>query len=61
MLIGNETKALEAAAALRERGVFIPAIRYPTVPRGKARLRLTITAAHTREDITQLAEALDGV
>lgn len=58
ILVGPETKALETAAALRERGVFIPAIRYPTVPRGKARLRLTLTAAHTRQDIAQLAEAL---
>src|SRR6266446_4252497 len=45
--LGDETKAVEAAAALRGQGIFIPAIRYPTVPRGQARLRLTMTAAHT--------------
>lgn len=54
LMIGDETKAVDAAAALRERGVFIPAIRYPTVARGEARLRLTVTAAHTREDVTEL-------
>ena len=58
VLIGNETKAIEASAALRKRGIFIPAIRYPTVARGKARLRLTMTAAHTSGDISQLLAAL---
>jgi len=58
-LIGDETQAVEAAAALRERGIFIPAIRYPTVARGKARLRLTVTAAHTSADIEELLSALD--
>ena len=58
ILIGDETKAVQTAAALRERGIFIPAIRYPTVPRGQARLRLTITAAHTPADISRLLEEL---
>jgi len=61
ILIGNETKAMEVAARLRHQGVFIPAIRYPTVGRGKARLRLTITAVHTSEDLAQLAAALHQV
>ena len=39
-------------------GFLIPAIRFPTVPRGKARLRLTCTAAHTPEDVGRLANAL---
>ena len=58
ILIGDETKALEAAAALREQGIFVPAIRYPTVARGAARLRVTLTATHTAEDIRRLGEAL---
>jgi len=61
LMIGDEAKALAAAAALRERGVFIPAIRYPTVPRGRARLRLTVTAAHTPADLTQLLAALHSL
>lgn len=56
--IGAESKAVETAAALRERGVFIPAIRYPTVARGQARLRLTLTAAHTGDDIAKLMASL---
>ena len=58
ILIGDETKAVEAAAALRDRGIFIPAIRYPTVARGQARLRLTLSAAHTHADLAQLLAAL---
>lgn len=58
LLIGDETKAVEVAAALRTHGVFIPAIRYPTVARGEARLRLTMTAAHSSEDLDKLKSAL---
>ena len=58
LLIGDETKAVELAAKLREQGIFIPAIRYPTVARGGARLRVTLTAAHTAKDVAELARAL---
>ena len=58
ILIGDESKAVEAAAALRERGIFIPAIRYPTVARRQARLRLTLSAAHTHADLAQLLAVL---
>ena len=57
LIIGGESQALAAAEALREQGIFIPAIRYPTVSRGEARLRLTLTAAHTAEDVEQLLKA----
>ena len=56
--LGDEAAALAYATKLREQGLFIPAIRYPTVARGEARLRLTVTAAHTAEDIAALATAL---
>lgn len=56
--IGDENKAVAAAAALRDEGFFIPAIRYPTVERGQARLRLTLTAMHGPDDVAQLLEAL---
>jgi 7-keto-8-aminopelargonate synthetase-like enzyme len=58
ILIGDEAKAVVAADALRNRGIFIPAIRYPTVARSAARLRLTLTAAHTSGDIHELVTAL---
>jgi 7-keto-8-aminopelargonate synthetase-like enzyme len=43
---------------LRELGIFVPAIRYPTVARGAARLRVTLTAAHSASEVTQLIQAL---
>ena len=61
ILLGEETKAVEVAAALRERGIFIPAIRYPTVARGQARLRLTLSAAHTPADMSELLGALKSL
>jgi len=59
ILIGGETKAVEAATKLRGKNIFIPAIRYPTVARGRARLRVTLTAAHTTKDVAQLIRALE--
>jgi 8-amino-7-oxononanoate synthase len=56
--VGNEQRAIDLAAALREEGFFVPAIRYPTVAKGAARLRITVTAAHTEEQITSLCEVL---
>lgn len=58
LVMGDEGRAVEAAATLREHGVFIPAIRYPTVARGQARLRLTVSAAHAAADVSQLVTAL---
>ena len=57
-IIGDEQRAIECAAALRGDGFFVPAIRYPTVAKGSARLRMTVTAAHTPEQIRSLCEAL---
>ena len=60
LLIGPEDRAMELAASLRDAGVFVPAIRYPTVARGAARLRLTVTAAHSAEDIAELQRTLQN-
>jgi 8-amino-7-oxononanoate synthase len=59
--IGNENAAVATAAALRELGILTGAVRYPSVPRGQARLRITLSAAHTAADVTQLATALRRV
>ena len=58
LIIGDENKAVAAATQLRGQGLFVPAIRYPTVARGAARLRVTLTAAHTATDVATLASAL---
>jgi 8-amino-7-oxononanoate synthase len=58
ILIGDEKKAAEAAASLREKNIFVPAIRYPSVARSAARLRVTLTAAHAETDVSELLRAL---
>ena len=59
LLIGEETAALAISKGLRERGIMVSAIRPPTVPTGTSRLRVTLTASHTRQDIDLLIAALD--
>ena len=57
LIIGDEQSALDTAAQLRAAGILIPAVRYPTVGRGQARLRLTASAAHIAEDIQTFLHA----
>jgi 8-amino-7-oxononanoate synthase len=61
LILGDEAKAVAAATKLREQNIFVPAIRYPTVARGAARLRITLTAAHSSDDVTALVGALDQI
>jgi 8-amino-7-oxononanoate synthase len=58
LIVGEEAKAVATMDHLRGAGFFIPAIRYPSVPRNEARLRVTLTANHTAENIEQLVNAL---
>lgn len=58
LLVGGNLEALRLADGLRERGILIPAIRPPTVPQGEARLRVSLSAAHTPEDVDALLAAL---
>jgi len=58
LLVGDNQAALALSLALRERGLWVAAIRPPTVPAGTARLRITLSAAHTTHDVTCLIEAL---
>jgi len=58
LLLGASEKATAVAEQLRAAGFFAPAIRPPTVPEGTARLRLSLTAAHTEEDVERLGRAL---
>ncbi len=60
ILLGSETAALDADTHLREAGLLVPAIRYPTVARNSARLRITLSAAHTSAEIERLGRALAG-
>ena len=57
-IVGSEEAALKAATRLNDAGFFVPAIRYPTVPRKTARLRITLSAAHTPDQIRDLTRAM---
>jgi 8-amino-7-oxononanoate synthase len=59
VIIGSNDDALEAGAALYDQGLWVPAIRPPTVPLGTARLRVTLSADHTHDDVAQLARVLN--
>jgi len=58
VILGENETALAASQNLLEKGFLVPAIRYPTVPRGTARLRITLSAAHSQEQIKALQKAL---
>lgn len=61
LIIGANEEALQAAAALHEQGIWVPAIRPPTVAPGTARLRITLSAAHGMQDVDALAQALNAL
>lgn len=58
IVVGDEARALEVSATLQERGILIPAIRYPTVARGQARLRASLMATHTQDELQTAATAI---
>jgi 8-amino-7-oxononanoate synthase len=59
LLIGGAVSAMQVSEKLFEQGFFVPAMRPPTVPRDTSRLRITVTAAHSEEDIDRLLQALE--
>ncbi|MDB5729763.1 MAG: bioF [Noviherbaspirillum sp.] len=61
VLIGRNDEAMRVAAALYEQGLWIPAIRPPTVPPDTARLRVTLSAAHTPQEVARLADSLNAL
>ena len=60
LIIGEESQAMKTAQSLRESGFLVPAIRFPTVAKGSARLRITVTAAHQSSDIEALGATLNA-
>ncbi|MEP6937208.1 MAG: 8-amino-7-oxononanoate synthase [Chthoniobacterales bacterium] len=58
LVVGNEQAALDLADALRSEGFLVPAIRFPTVAKGAARLRMTVSASHRDSQIVALCEAV---
>ena len=58
VIIGDNHEALRVANALYEHGLWVPAIRPPTVPKGSARLRVSLSAAHSTDHVARLVDAL---
>lgn len=58
LIIGSNDEAVRVSEHLLELGILVPAIRPPTVPKGSARLRISLSAAHKAEDVKRLAEVL---
>jgi 8-amino-7-oxononanoate synthase len=58
MLCGSDARAMAMAATLEDQGYWVAPIRPPTVPEGRARLRITVSAAHSAADVEGLLEAL---
>jgi 8-amino-7-oxononanoate synthase len=61
VVLGPEEAAIDASAVLLEAGLWVPAIRPPTVPAGTSRLRVTLSAAHDATGIGRLVDALVGL
>jgi 8-amino-7-oxononanoate synthase len=61
IIVGDEAEALRFSEKLSEQGYLVPAIRFPTVPRGSARLRVTLSAAHQPEEVVALRETIAAV
>ena len=61
LIVGPEEKALSISEGLVERGFLVPAVRFPTVPRGSARLRVTLSAVHQLPDVLALGETINAL
>jgi 8-amino-7-oxononanoate synthase len=58
IVIGDEGEALQKAKELQKKGILVSAVRYPTVPKGQARLRFSLCARHKKEDIDHLIKVM---
>ena len=58
LVVGDNLEALALGEYLQGQGILVPAIRPPTVPVGTARLRISLSAAHSLDDIKQLISAI---
>jgi len=61
IIVGQEEQALSLSERLADRGFLVPAVRFPTVPRGSARLRVTLSATHQLQDIVSLREEINAL
>ncbi len=59
--LGTESRSLQISAQLEKEGLLVPAIRYPSVPKNQARLRITLSAQHTENQVAQLLDAIQRI
>jgi len=59
LLVGDNHAAVKLSESLQAKGILVPAIRPPTVPKGTARLRISLSAAHSEADVLQLAQTIN--
>ena len=60
-IIGSEVKSLTFSERLQNNGLLVPAIRYPSVPKGQARLRITLSSDHSQEQVSRLIETIHDI
>jgi 7-keto-8-aminopelargonate synthetase-like enzyme len=60
-IIGSEEQSLTFSERLQINGLLVPAIRYPSVPRGQARLRITLSSDHSQEQVTKLIDTIHDI
>jgi 8-amino-7-oxononanoate synthase len=61
LIIGSNDDAVRVSERLLQRSILVPAIRPPTVPKGTARLRISLSAAHTEDDVVRLVDAINEI
>jgi 8-amino-7-oxononanoate synthase len=61
LIVGDNSETVRLSEALATAGILVPAIRPPTVPKGSARLRISLSAAHTEADVDLLIETLQRI
>ncbi|HLU46537.1 MAG TPA: aminotransferase class I/II-fold pyridoxal phosphate-dependent enzyme, partial [Planctomycetota bacterium] len=61
IILGDERRTVEAAAELWNRGLYVVGFTYPVVPKGEARIRVQVSAAHSREDLDRAVELFSEV
>jgi glycine C-acetyltransferase len=61
VLVNNDTKVFAVAEKVQERGLYLQPVTYPAVPKHKSRLRVSVSAAHTEEQLERAAQVIAGV
>jgi 7-keto-8-aminopelargonate synthetase-like enzyme len=61
VMVNNDAKVLGVAEKIQQRGLFLNPVTYPAVPKHKSRLRISVSAAHSEQDLDEAARTISGV